>query len=257
MPLWTQHQMSRIPSLKKVRCRLQNIFTPSQRRDLLGPFFNFNYIHYEVWDEITISFPNINGFTVEISAWISNFIPNFIMDEIIYPCWDLSESLLVKWATEVVIHSKTAMFSNRLRLVVKANVLKPSVSRLEFRIVYKHYSDVIMGALVSQITSVSIVYSTVCSGTDPRKHQSSASLAFVRGIHREPVNSPHKRPVTRKMSPFDDVIMKRFHIMWEPRLFDVCNPSTSYWFSVGTLKHFSLGMKARCLGGTSNPSLNQ
>ena len=35
----------------------------------------------------------------------------------------------------------------------------------------------------------------------------SASLAFVRGIHRGPVNSPHKRPVTREMSPFDDVIM--------------------------------------------------
>ena len=40
-----------------------------------------------------------------------------------------------------------------------------------------------------------------------RKHQSSASLAFVRRIHRGPVNSPHKGPVTRKMFPFDDVIM--------------------------------------------------
>ena len=40
-----------------------------------------------------------------------------------------------------------------------------------------------------------------------KKHQSSASQAFVRGIHRWPVNSPHKRPVTRKMFPFDDVIM--------------------------------------------------
>ena len=40
-----------------------------------------------------------------------------------------------------------------------------------------------------------------------RKHQNSASLAFVRGIHREPVNSPHKWPVTRKTFPFDDVIM--------------------------------------------------
>ena len=41
-----------------------------------------------------------------------------------------------------------------------------------------------------------------------RKHQSSAPLAFVRGIHRGPVNSPHKWPVTRKMFQFDDVIMK-------------------------------------------------
>ena len=64
-----------------------------------------------------------------------------------------------------------------------------------------------MGAMASQITSLTIVYSTVHSGADQRKHQSSASLAFVRGIHRSPVNSPHKGPVTRKMFPFDDVIM--------------------------------------------------
>ena len=45
--------------------------------------------------------------------------------------------------------------------------------------------------------------------TDQRKHQSSASLAFLQGIHRIPVNSPHKWPVTRKMFLFDDVIMFR------------------------------------------------
>ena len=70
-----------------------------------------------------------------------------------------------------------------------------------------HYNDVIMGTIVSQITSLTIVYSTVYSDADQRKHQSFASLAFVWGIHRGPVNSPHKWPVTRKMSPFDDVIM--------------------------------------------------
>ena len=70
-----------------------------------------------------------------------------------------------------------------------------------------HYSDVIMGAMASQLTGVFNVCSTVGADADQRKHQSSASLAFVRGIHRSPVNSPHKRPVTRKMFPFDDVIM--------------------------------------------------
>ena len=64
-----------------------------------------------------------------------------------------------------------------------------------------------MGTEASQITSLTIVYSTVYSDADQNKHQSSASLAFVRGIHRGPVNSPHKGPVTRKMFPFDDVIM--------------------------------------------------
>ena len=56
------------------------------------------------------------------------------------------------------------------------------------------------------------------SGADQRK-TSSASLAFVRGIHRSPVNSPHKWPVTRKMFPFDDVIIvnewHHTHIFWK------------------------------------------
>ena len=69
------------------------------------------------------------------------------------------------------------------------------------------YNDVIMNTMASQITSLTIVYSTVYSGADQRKHQSFASLAFVRGIPRGPVNSPHKGPVTRKMFPFDDVVM--------------------------------------------------
>ena len=62
-------------------------------------------------------------------------------------------------------------------------------------------------AIASQITSLTIVYSTVYSGAHQRKHQSSASLAIVSGIHRSPVNSPHKGSVTREMFPFHDVIM--------------------------------------------------
>ena len=73
-----------------------------------------------------------------------------------------------------------------------------------------HYRGVIMGVMASQITSLTIVYSTVYSGAHQRNHQSSASLAFVRGMHRRPVNSPHKGPVTRKMFQFDDVIMKPY-----------------------------------------------
>ena len=68
-----------------------------------------------------------------------------------------------------------------------------------------HYNDVTMDAIASQITSLTIVSSTIYSDADQRKHQSSASLAFVLGIHRWPVNSPHKWPVTRKTFPFDDM----------------------------------------------------
>ena len=85
-----------------------------------------------------------------------------------------------------------------------------------------------MITMVSQITSLTIVYSTVYSGADQRKHQSSASLAFVWGIHRW----PHKGPVTRKMFPFDDAIMK-IHFKHGTRYYCYC-----YKFP---------GIAARCL----------
>ena len=69
-------------------------------------------------------------------------------------------------------------------------------------LVRSHYNDVIVGAIASLITCLMIVYSTVYSDADQRKHQSSASLACVRGIHQGPVNSPHRWPVTRKIFPF-------------------------------------------------------
>ena len=68
---------------------------------------------------------------------------------------------------------------------------------------FTHYDDVIMTTIASQITSLTSVYSTVYSDADQRKHQTSASLAFVVGIH--------KGPVTRKRFLFDDVIMRFWH----------------------------------------------
>ena len=70
-----------------------------------------------------------------------------------------------------------------------------------------HYSDIKMSMMASKITGVWIVCTIVCSGADQRKYQSSASLAFVRGIHWWPVDCPHKGPVIWKMFPFDYVIM--------------------------------------------------
>ena len=75
-----------------------------------------------------------------------------------------------------------------------------------------HNNDVIINAMASQITSLTIVFSSVYSDAEQRKHRSSASLVFVRGIHWWPVNSPHKAPVSGKMFPFDDVIMPQSHV---------------------------------------------
>ena len=82
--------------------------------------------------------------------------------------------------------------------------------------------DVIMSAIASQINSLTIVYSTVYSGVHQRKHQSSTSLAFVQGIHRWPVNFPHKGTVTRQC----------FHLMtsswnWLSRATTGCGIKTS------------------------------
>ena len=90
-----------------------------------------------------------------------------------------------------------------------------------------YYSDVIMGAMASQITSLTIIYSTFYWGTDQRKHQSSVSLAFVKGIHRWPVNSTHKGPVKRKMFPFDDVIMEPLRSVLDIKAkyrYEICQP---------------------------------
>ena len=96
-----------------------------------------------------------------------------------------------------------------LRSVSHTQLLDTGVQLISPHITFarNHYTDVIMSAMASQITSVTIVYSTVYSDADQTKHHSSASLAFVQGIHRGPVDSPHKWPVTRKIFPFDDVIM--------------------------------------------------
>ena len=101
-----------------------------------------------------------------------------------------------------------------------------------------------MTTMGSQITSLTVVYSIVYSDADQRKHQSSASLAFVWGIHRWPVNSPHKGPVTRKMFPFDDVIMYsgKFALLsvWVnnalldiPRLLVIYPDSKVHWANMG------------------------
>ena len=92
-----------------------------------------------------------------------------------------------------------------------------------YRRYFRFLQNVILGCKISSLqwrhnerdgVSISCV-STVCSsgysGGDQRNHQSSASPAFVRGIHRWPVNSPNKGPVTRKMFPLYDVTVKHGH----------------------------------------------
>ena len=86
-----------------------------------------------------------------------------------------------------------------------------------------HHNHVIMSAMASQITSITTVYSSVYWGADQRKHPSSAFLVFVRGIHRWPVNSQHKGPVTWKKFPFGDVIMCVHQYITQHLYRTICN----------------------------------
>ena len=143
----------------------------------------------------------------EFGAWICNCIHIQLGDGIAHPCFDV---IITKpplkvgygWVTTLQSFHTDVIFCQDLNSVPnELSGYRTMPGKSSF-----HYNGVIMGAMASQITGVSI-YSTDCSDADQRKHQSSASLAFVRGIHRWSVNSPHKEPVTRKMLPFDDVIM--------------------------------------------------
>ena len=97
-----------------------------------------------------------------------------------------------------------------------------------------------MGAIASQIIRLTIVYSTGFSRADQWKHQSSASLAFVRGIHRSPVNSLHKRPVKRKVFPFDDVIVKLLKWLrnyWNVNIY--CSTVLQLAMPIHDVRHFA------------------
>ena len=105
-------------------------------------------------------------------------------------------------------HGKSYVNSASHLCVKNTAIILSCPSRCRFIYVLNYYyNDVIMSEVASQITSLTIVYSSVYSGADQRKHKSSASPAFVWGIHQWPVNSPHKWPVTRNFFPFDDVIV--------------------------------------------------
>ena len=122
--------------------------------------------------------------------------------------WDCSRALCIMyfrdrtsakdwWKDATPLHEGQDLLGALDAVVVDLCAFPPGDSE------YTHYSNVIMSTMASQITSLTIIYSTVYSAAVERNHQSSASPAFMRG----PVYSPHNGTVTRKMFPFDDVIM--------------------------------------------------
>ena len=136
-------------------------------------------------------------------------------------CGALRFSLMWVWINNCAFHHNKWQFSSAILFrILISTVPTASFDVIPTYILVKscehsssyssktsYYGDVTMGAIASQITSLMIVYSTVYSDADRRKLQSTTPLPFVEGIHRGPMNSQHKWPVTRKMFPFDDVII--------------------------------------------------
>ena len=138
------------------------------------------------------------------SSWWNealNIIPISTWQHIIQHIWDLLVTQMVALGVIVVVQSIAVKFienPHNRNPITKPNrwAMGCLSSRKDCDV---HYDDIIMSSITSLITSLTIVYSNVYSDADQRKHQSSVKLAFVWGIHRGPVNSPHKWPVTRKI----------------------------------------------------------
>ena len=142
-------------------------------------------------------------------------------DGLVYICMCLVSGSLLrqshiicsKSSKRPIIKGKSSLNVSQLHLKERSWVLgkpvkqRPVVKFKWTKLTRNRYNDVKMSAMASQIASLTIVYSSVYSGANQRKYQSPASLAFVRGIHQWPVNSPHKRTIMVKMFPFDEVNM--------------------------------------------------
>ena len=99
-----------------------------------------------------------------------------------------------------------------------------------------------MSAMASQITGVPIVYTAVCSDADQKKLRSTPSLAFVRGIHRWPVNSLDKGPVARIFFPFD-VVITGFRVIYSAFSVKQQVLLLHQWFS----QNLTVDIKASCI----------
>ena len=160
------------------------------------PAWLSNHMLSKVWDEVTYPFPNFNGCTVEVLEMISYFIPHFIKDVITYPCWGMNSVLCT-------------CYSRIYKEIASCQVCCVLYYTLRWRHndhdgVSNHQPH---GCLLNHLF---------------RRRLKKPSKLRVTGLWAGnspgPVNSPHKGPVTRKMFPFDDVIMVIL-IPWPDLLF--------------------------------------
>ena len=126
------------------------------------------------------------------------------------------------------VNSIFILLSNYKQLIsALAHILY--ISLVHKTLLCTYYNDVIMGAMAPQITSLTIVYSTVYLGADLSKHQSSPSLAFVWGIHRGPVNSPHGEFPAQMASNAENISIWWRHHAVRPRKYVRSSRFVMFW----------------------------
>ena len=140
-----------------------------------GLYMNWNGWHSQHWCQFDLLRPRWNGHQFSDDTFKS------------FPSMKMLCTISIKFSLNFL---PKGTIDNKLALVqIMAWCI---ITTKDAQVYWCHYTDVIMGTMASQITSLTIVYSTIYSDADQRKHQSSAALAFVRGIHHWPVNSRTK-----------------------------------------------------------------
>ena len=129
--------------------------------------------------------------------WFYHVKNNSIVPHMIHPDVNLSQGKHIIWLIRFVykMWCHLLMICDRFTQILLQSAMYASLPPLKLLILQWRYNE----RDGVQITDVSIVFSTVCPGADQRKHQSSTSLAFVRGNHQWLVDSPHKGPITWKI----------------------------------------------------------
>ena len=136
------------------------------------------------------SFPEMSNKIVQIWSYHVHFLSNLI--SMALGLWILTK---IKYHAQLLFMELMIKF---LCIVSVYVIIVPMVTWYWDCQLILHYCDVIMTGMSSQTTSLKIVYSTIYSGADQRKHQSFVSLTFLWGIHQWLVNSAHKGLVMQK-----------------------------------------------------------
>ena len=140
----------------------------------------YQLLNWMIWMGCTLKISELYASTklmIDLASILSNHTDQF---KIILTYFNVFTAYLIRYAPDCALFTCCCCIRVFMDLLDPFHII--TVAYRPNEVTLQHYSDVTMGSMASQITSLTIVYSTVYSGVDQRKHQSSASLAFVRGI---------------------------------------------------------------------------